>query len=129
MEQNKEYLPEDVHQGLSLFNKDEYYEAHEAFETTWQKTQDPSREFFRALIHISGGFFRLTQNRPEAAIKFFEHALKWLMLFPDTHLGFNITLLITDLNIIIAAIEQGEIEAENIKRLLHPLDSKETRIS
>lgn len=123
MEQNKENLPEDVHQGLSLFKLDEYYEAHEAFESAWRKTDDSSREFYRALIHISGGFYRLTQNRPNAAVKFFEHALKWLMLFPDTHLGFDIALLKTDLNNIIGAIEQGQIEEKNIKRLLHPLDS------
>lgn len=128
MEQNKENLPEDVHQGLSLFNQDEYYEAHEAFESAWRKTQDPSREFYRALIHISGGFYRLTQNRPKAAVKFFEHALKWLMLFPDTHLGFNIALLKGDLNTIIAEIEQGQIKVKNIKELLHPLASQETRI-
>jgi tetratricopeptide (TPR) repeat protein len=129
MERNKENLPVYVKQGLLLFYQDQYYEAHEAFETAWRKTQDPAREFFRALIHISGGFLRLTQNRPKAAVKFFEHALKWLMLLPDTQLGFNITLLIKDLNFINAAIKQGEIESENIKRLLHSLDSKETRIS
>lgn len=118
-----ENLPEDVQQGLSLFKLDEYYEAHEAFESAWRKTQDPSRELYRALLHLSGGFYRLSQNRPKAAVKFFEHALTWLKLFPDTHLGFNIALLKADLYIIIAAIEQGQIEEKNIKELLHPLGS------
>lgn len=123
MLQDKENFPENVRQGLSLFNMEKYYEAHEAFETAWRMTQNPSREFYRALLHISGGFYRLTQNRPKAAVKFFEHALKWLMLFPDTHLGFKIALIKADLNTIIAAIEQGQIEVKYIKELLHPLDS------
>ncbi len=122
MEENKENLPEGVRDGLVLFNQEHYYQAHESFEIAWRKTEPPAREFFRALIHISGGFYRLSQNRPMAAKKFFKHALKWLAPFPDKHLGFDTALLQDDLNTIITAIDQGEVDLTNIKSLLHPLD-------
>ena len=128
MAEDHENLPEEVRQGLSLFKQDAYYQAHEEFETAWRKTQPPEREFYRALLQISGGFYRLTQNRPTAAIKFFKHALNWLAYFPDTHLGFNIRLLKKDLNLIISTIEQGQDELPQIKQLLHPLDPQENWI-
>lgn len=67
MTKRKEEVPQDVNDGIRLLNQDQFYEAHEAFETAWRRTQDPSREFYRALLHISGRFFRLSQSRPEAA--------------------------------------------------------------
>ncbi len=121
MELNNNNLPIDAQQGLILFYKEQYYDAHESFETAWRKTEAPAREFFRALLHISGGFYRLSQNRPKAAKKFFEHALKWLADFPDMHLGINTSLLKRDLRNIIVAIDRGQFELEIIKLLLHPI--------
>lgn len=127
-ETNKNY-PDELQQGFALFNQGKYYEAHEAFETAWRKTKAPDREFYRALLQISGGFFRLGQNRPKAAIKFFSHALKWLSLFTDEHLGIDVSMLKKDLNVIIDTIDKGELELQKIKELLHPLDPQESRKS
>ena len=125
MEKNYERLPEAVREGISLFKLGQYYQAHESFETAWRNTEAPAREFYRALIQISGGFYRLSQNRPKAAKKFFNHALKWLAHFPDSHHGFNTALLKDDLNKIIQVINQGQVDLDKIKKLLHPLDPQE----
>lgn len=63
----------------------DFYEAHEHFEDAWRETLDESREFYRALLHLSGGFFRLSQKRPGAAKKFFSRAHHWLSLFPTPY--------------------------------------------
>jgi len=127
-ETNRNY-PEELQQGFALFNQEKYYEAHEAFETAWRKTQAPDREFYRALLQISGGFFRLDQNRPKAAIKFFMRALKWLSLFPDEHLGVDVSMLKKDLTVIIDMIDISEIKLQKIKGLMDPLDPQEARKS
>ena len=117
--------PPELAQGLKLFNQGDYYEAHEYFEDAWRKTGDPSREFYRALLQISGGFFRLTQGKPSAAYKFFTHALKWLEPFPDQHLGFNLPLLRSDLQKIVKAMEEGQTQVDNLLAMLHPLRAEE----
>jgi predicted metal-dependent hydrolase len=122
MVDSHEKYPQEVKQGLNALKNGAYYQAHEHFETAWRNTPEPSREFYRALIHISGGFFRLSQGRPKAAKKFFEHAMKWLGLFPETHLGFDIASLKDDLKKIGLKIDEGENNLEAIKKLLHPLD-------
>lgn len=99
--------------GLQHFNKGDFYEAHEYFETAWRQTDDPSREFYRALIHVSGGFFRLTQERPGAARKFFSHALRWLQEFPSPYLGIDTAALKAHLLEMIEAIDQNP-DAESI---------------
>lgn len=98
-------LPNNVKQGLIAFNQKSYYQAHEYFEDAWRGTSDPSREFYRALLHISGGFYRLTQGKPDGSQKFFEHALKWLDVFDPHYLGFNLIKLKQTLNLMICEIE------------------------
>ncbi|MDF1519570.1 MAG: DUF309 domain-containing protein [Brevefilum sp.] len=125
MTKRKEEIPQEVNDGIKLLNQDQFYEAHEAFETAWRRTQDPSREFYRALLQVSGGFFRLSQGNPQAARKFFTHALKWLAPFPSPHLGFNTDILMEDIQKIILEIENGYLDIQKLKELLHLLDKSE----
>ena len=97
--------PPIVEQGLQALNQGKYYEAHEVFEDAWRDTPDESREFFRALLHISGGFYRLTQDRPTAAKKFFSRARHWLQEFPNPHLGLDTDNIRTDVERLIAHID------------------------
>lgn len=100
-------LPNIVKQGLQAFNQGEFYIAHEFFEDAWRDTSDDSREFYRALLHVSGGYYRLTQDRPKAAKKFFTRALHWLERFPSPHMGLSVNSIKTQLNQLIAQIDTG----------------------
>lgn len=107
MNKTPDQLPDDVVAGLKAFSKRDFHTAHEFFEDAWRKTPGASREFYRALLHISGGFFRLTQSRPGAAKKFFTHALKWLAFFPSPFAGIKTDKLIWHLENLIQAINTG----------------------
>ena len=67
----------DLRAGIAAFNQQDFHNAHERFETAWRAADETERSAYRILIHLSGGFFRLTQNRTRAAGKFFQHALQW----------------------------------------------------
>ena len=96
-----------VREGIFLFDQKDFYASHEIFEDAWRETADESREFYRALLQISAGHFRLSQNRPAAAKKFFKKSLYWLKPFSQDHLGFKVTNLRSYLNQLINAIDQG----------------------
>jgi len=108
-----DFISQEAEKGRQLFNKGDYYEAHEHFEAAWRQTRQPSREFYRALLQVSGGYYRLTQERPEAAKKFLTHALGWLREFPSPFLGIDTTELKLQLQKIIKAIDQNQ-ETETI---------------
>ena len=101
-------LPDRVKQGIRTFNQGKFFAAHEFFEDAWRETPDDTREFYRALLHISGGFFRLTQERPSAALKFFTRAQHWLGFFSDTHMGLDVDDLRTQLDQLIDEIESSQ---------------------
>ncbi len=108
-------------QGISLFNQRQFFTAHEYFEDAWRETTDESREFYRALLHISGGFFRLSQDRPSAARKFFSRALDWLTRFENPTFGFNTAKLRRYIEILIQAIDQEEDSAAILKAHFQPI--------
>ena len=122
--------PTIVEQGLQALNQGKFYSAHEYFEDAWRDTTDESREFFRALLHISGGFYRLTQDRPTAAKKFFSRAQHWLQGFPSPHLGLETDSLRTDVERLLALIDAGKPSQRILEQdSIHiPLESQEQSI-
>ena len=100
--------PKIVIKGLQTFNEGDFYTAHECFEDAWREMESDTREFFRALLHLSGGYFRLTQDRPSAAKKFFRRALYWMHKFPSPYLGIKTDEIISHAEGLIAAIDNGQ---------------------
>lgn len=113
MQNQSNYLPKKVIHGIELFNQRKFYEAHEYFEAAWRATFDDSREFYRVLLQISGGFYRLVQDRPAAAHKFFLRARFWLEAFLPSHCGFDTANLNAYLGDLLHAIED-DVDAETI---------------
>jgi len=114
-------LPREAILGLQAYNKGDFYEAHEHFEVAWRQEGDDSREFYRALLQISGGFYRLTQDHPLAARNFFSHAQKWLSEFPDCHLGVNILQLNQTLSNLMKSIDQNKPSTEILREDFWPI--------
>jgi predicted metal-dependent hydrolase len=103
----------DALQAIKKFNDREFFTAHEFFEAAWRETKDESKEFYRALLQISAGYFRLTENRPKAADKFFNLAHKWLQGFPNNYLNFDLQAIKNNLHNLSYLISQG-IDVETI---------------
>jgi hypothetical protein len=107
--------------GLQLFNQGAFYDAHEYFETAWRETLPPEREFYRALLQISGGYYRLTQDNAKAARKFFDHALGWLAAFSNLQFGIDTAVLRLRLTGTITALDQGQSPQTVYKQRFHPI--------
>lgn len=105
--------------GLKLFIQRLFFEAHEYFERAWRETQDGSREFYRALIHLSGGFFQLTQGRTDAAVKFFARARHWLSFFPNPYHNIDTDLLHEQLTALLGSADTDQT-SKNILEMYFP---------
>jgi predicted metal-dependent hydrolase len=56
---------------FALFNRQKFYEAHDALEDLWlEDRQGPNGNFFKGLIQLAGAFVHLQKNRlrPSAAL-------------------------------------------------------------
>jgi len=121
-------LPDKVKQGLKAFNQGNFYAAHDYFEDAWRATRHPNREFYRALLHLSGGYYRLTQNRPGAAQKFFQRSLHWLGHFPSPYFDIDVFALKNHVQKLINCIQSGQTSSSLLtnNRYQIPYPNQET---
>ncbi len=113
-------------QGIALFNRAEYFEAHEALEHAWNDESGPGRELYRGLLQIAVAYLQITRGNYNGAIKIFLRARQWLDPLPDQCRGVNVAALRHDAAAVRAALEAlgPERVGEFDMALLKPIQSE-----
>lgn len=86
--------PEESHrlylEGIALFNREEFYDCHDALEEMWLEEFTPDRLFFQGLIQVAVGFYHFTTGRLGAGRSMLDKALQKLGSYPDHHRGVDL---------------------------------------
>ena len=78
-------------EGVELFNRGKFWEAHEAWEHIWREREEESRIFFQGIIQAAAAFHLVFENpRPAGARNNCAKALTILELFPARFLGIDV---------------------------------------
>lgn len=83
-------LPPLVISGLELFNRQEYFEAHEVLETAWRAEPGPVRELYRGILQIAVAYYHIQRGNYRGAVKMFHRSQTWLSPFPDACRGIDL---------------------------------------
>lgn len=71
---------------VDLFNRQRFYEAHDALEALWLRDRrGPDGEFFKGLIQLAGAFVHVQKNRRGPATALLRLAHRRLARFPASH--------------------------------------------
>ena len=78
--------------GVELFNRGEFFEAHEAMEDAMNLLEDDTRDwdFYLGLLRASVANHKLTQGEIASARLHLGAALKFLAPYPDRHRGIKL---------------------------------------
>jgi predicted metal-dependent hydrolase len=101
-----------------LFNRQEYYQAHDLLEHIWLQTEGPEAAFYKGLIQLAGAFVHLQKQfrrplhptdgrRLHPAWRLFKLAKKNLKLFPSEYLGLKLDQILGLCDTQIAALEHS----------------------
>ena len=77
-------------EGLELFNRGQYFAAHEALEEAWNQDETPGRELYRGILQIGVAYLQIERGNFNGAIKIFLRARQWLDPLPDVCRGVDI---------------------------------------
>jgi uncharacterized protein len=80
--------------GISLFNRAEFFEAHEALEDVWRAAPEPEKKFFQGLIQIAVGLHHYGNGNLVGARSLLARAAKNLGRYPETFGGIQLTQLL-----------------------------------
>jgi uncharacterized protein len=78
MELSTEYL-----RGIELFNREQYFECHEALESLWLRSDGIEREFLHAMIQIAASLHHLQRGNLIGAASIYQRARQRLITMPE----------------------------------------------
>lgn len=89
-------LPAQVVEGLELFNRRKYFEAHEVLEAAWRAEPGPVRELYRGILQIAVAYLHITRGNYPGSVKMFLRSRTWLTPFPDECRGIDLAAFRVD---------------------------------
>ena len=84
-------------QGILLFNKGRYFEAHEELEAAWKEEKGEIRRLYQGILEAVVTYLHITRGNYAGAIKVYGRSMKWLKGWPESCRGVNVGQLRKDL--------------------------------
>jgi predicted metal-dependent hydrolase len=76
--------------GAALFNRREFFEAHEVWEDLWHDTAGPDRRFYQGLIQAAVAVYHAGNGNARGARRLFHSARTYMSNYPSPHLGLDV---------------------------------------
>lgn len=88
---------EAVHQGVALFNRGRYFDAHECWEVAWRDAPAEERQFLEGLVQLAAGLHLRTQRGgTRGAVHLLAQGLVLLEDYRPAHADVDVETLLTD---------------------------------
>lgn len=80
---------EKLTEGLELFNRQEFWHAHESWEELWLEAGTDLHQYLQGLIQLAAAYHHVKRGTTRGAVRLFDAALKRLEAFPDVTCGID----------------------------------------
>ena len=75
--------------GIVLFNRGDFFEAHEVWESLWMETFDADKQFYQGLIQAAVGLCHFCNGNVRGAAKLYRSSHDYMKRYGDRHLGLD----------------------------------------
>ena len=80
-------------QGIKLFNRQKFFEAHEVLEDVWRESHNPEKKFLQALIQVAVGLHHHSRGNRVGARSLLARAERNLEPYPEKFGGIELAPL------------------------------------
>jgi uncharacterized protein len=91
--------------GLRCYRNQEFWQAHEHWESVWLQLEEPEKTFLQSLIQLTAAFHHLQKGNIVGAISLLRRALRRLEPYPDSFGGVDLAQLRNEAGAWLAALE------------------------
>ena len=81
-------------QGIDLFNRRYFFEAHDVLEEIWQAEKGPLRNFFKGLIHLAGGFHHYQNENWRGSAALLTSGIVYLKPYGPEQMGIDLAVIL-----------------------------------
>jgi uncharacterized protein len=78
--------------GIVLFNRGDFFEAHEVWESLWMETFGPEKKFFQALIQAAVGLCHFCNGNVRGALKLYRSSKDYMQRYGSPFMGLDQTI-------------------------------------
>jgi hypothetical protein len=75
--------------GILFFNRQDFFEAHEVWESLWQDCRGPERTFYQGLIQAAVGLLHFGNGNLRGAVKLYRSSRDYMDRFASPYLGLD----------------------------------------
>lgn len=100
-------------EGLHCYRTEQFFEAHEHWESVWLTLAEPEKSFLQALIQISAAFHHLRRGNGIGAISLLTRSLRRLNQCPPRFCRINTERLRSEVRAWLDAITNDVIQLPN----------------
>ena len=75
--------------GIVLFNRGDFFEAHEVWESLWMETFTEDKRFFQALIQAAVGLLHFCNGNVRGAAKLYRSSRDYMAKYASPHMGLD----------------------------------------
>ena len=105
--------------GIVLFNRGDFFEAHEVWESLWMDTHGPERPFIQGLIQAAVGLCHFCNGNVRGAAKLYKSSRDYMDRFRPTFWGLDLDLFWTSMAACFAELlEQPDRRVEPNEELI-----------
>ena len=80
-------------EGLRCYRAEQFFEAHEHWESVWLACTEPEKTFLQALIQVTAAFHHLRRGNRAGAVSLLNAALRRLESYPAEFAGLSVDSL------------------------------------
>lgn len=77
--------------GIVLFNRGDFFEAHEVWESLWMETFTPEKKFYQGLIQAAVGLLHFCNGNVAGAAKLYRSSRDYMLRYGSPFLGLDQT--------------------------------------
>ncbi|HLK33016.1 MAG TPA: DUF309 domain-containing protein [Terriglobales bacterium] len=93
--------------GLELFNRGEFFDAHEVLEDVWRAAPAGEKKFLQGLIQVAVGLHHYSRGNREGARSLLARANRNLSTYPGRHAGIKLAEVRLQVEQWVSALEKG----------------------
>lgn len=93
--------------GLELFNRGEFFDAHEVLEDVWRAAPAAEKKFLQGLIQVAVGLHHHSRGNMAGARSLLARAHRNLSAYPARHGGIDLAELRSQVERWVGALEDG----------------------
>jgi hypothetical protein len=109
-------------EGLGCYRSEEFFLAHEHWESVWLRLDEPEKSFLQALIQTTAAFHHFRAGNSAGARSLLKRALRRLELCPECFGGIAVTSLCAEIRDWVRVLESANPSIPGNFPQIRPID-------